>query len=73
MLNFFNPFFLPLTIISLAICACGLIYLFMGVSQFATGYIEKDRRKKKGGLTALIISILIMAFVIYSYFAWIWV
>ena len=73
MWNLFNPFFPAFTIISLIVCGLGLIYFLMGISQFATGYVEKDRFKKQGGLFALLISILVITGVIYSYFEWIWI
>jgi hypothetical protein len=73
MWNFFNPFFLPFTIIFLIICGVGLLYLLLAISQFATGYREKNPVKKQGGLFALFISISILIAAIYFYFKWVWI
>ena len=73
MWNFINPFFFPLTIIFLVMCGGGLLYLLMAISQFVTGYKEKNSAKKQGGWFALVISITITTVAMYLYFTWVWI
>jgi hypothetical protein len=61
-----------MTIIFLVISGGCLAYFFMGMSRAIVGYKENSTAKAKGGILAIIISLAVLAVIIYIYYRWIW-
>ena len=60
-------YFIPLTAIFLIVCGGSLLYFSMGIGQLATGYREKDKKKKRAGWITAFVTLAIIAASTYYY------
>jgi hypothetical protein len=60
-------YFIPVTLLFLAMAVICFFYVLMGIRQLATGYREKNTIKTRSGLITFIIAAPLLVLLVYGY------